>query len=150
VIYGGKRCQFNGENTLNYSSTKQSIQHSFKKDYIMPPTDRMYSEEEKNKEVTREVSKALAESHRQNFEKKTQEILSEIDRRLDEANDYKATIGSDVKDLKRQIQAQDDNEHQKYVWWQDRWVRIGIVFSVIWEVINILQGFGVMNNLHHP
>lgn len=102
------------------------------------------------------------------FEVKTNETLRMVVKRLDESNNYKATIGKDVKEIKdevkevrgrllnleeareaaaKQVKQELDKrqiaEDKKHQWYQDRFVRTGILVSMIWAIVNMLQGWGV-------
>lgn len=98
------------------------------------------------------------------FEEQTKEVLHEINKRLNESNNYKATIGKDVREVKQEVQdvkqrladleearlayaqkikedleARQKQEDSKRKWWQDWWIRAGITGTIIWEIVNIYQ-----------
>lgn len=88
------------------------------------------------------------------FKNQTKEVLGEINRRLDESNNYKASIGQDVRAImnrtevleaarKEEAQHIKDAMLAKREWWQDRFVRLGILAAIGYEVINILHTLGV-------
>jgi hypothetical protein len=89
------------------------------------------------------------------FEVKTKEVLAQINKRLDESNNYKATIGKDVKtaltrldqmeaDRKSEIAKTETAAANRMVWYQDWWVRAGIVCTVCIQVIQTLHIFKVL------
>lgn len=92
------------------------------------------------------------------FEEKTREILTEINRRLNEANGYKNTIGKNVVEIKARLESlekarQEDVESakkdfeartSKHNWWQDWYIRIGILFAIVYELVSIAHGLGIM------
>src|SRR5579859_5172795 len=91
------------------------------------------------------------------FEEQTKEVLAHINKRLDESNNYKATIGKDLRDVKAKMETFESNrtveaeqvkqalaarqtwESKRRAWWRDWWVRAGIIGVTIWEIINIYQ-----------
>jgi hypothetical protein len=102
------------------------------------------------------------------FELKTKEVLQQINKRLDESNNYKATIGKDLRDIKVRIESielvraleakklaqelgqKKDAEANKRSWHQDWWVRIGIGSGVIYTIIYLLQSLaGIPIAGHH-
>lgn len=89
------------------------------------------------------------------FEVKTKEVLAQINKRLDESNNYKATIGKDVKtaltrldqmeaDRKAELVKTEKAAENKKVWYQDWWIRAGIVCSITIQVIQTLHIFKVL------
>lgn len=90
------------------------------------------------------------------FKSETKEVLATISRRLDESNNYKDTIGRNVKstmdrievlETARQIEAKQIREDliKKREWWQDTFVRLGITCAIIFEVVNILHVLGIVH-----
>ena len=100
------------------------------------------------------------------FEEKTEEVLKEINRRLNEANGYKATIGKDIKSaltrldaIETRFKAEDDaaaetkkERIERRAWYQEeRGFWIALIFglcTVAWEILNIYQSAGG-TALHH-
>lgn len=103
------------------------------------------------------------------FEEKTEEVLHEINHRLDESNNYKATIGADVTEIKgdvkelkvrvntiesdrrKEAEAEVTAKENRKQWWKDWWWRVGIAGTLIWEAINLWQSDGgsIHGVLHH-
>lgn len=86
-----------------------------------------------------------------NFELKTNEVLTAINKRLDESNNYKATIGMDVKDIKVRIEqietarmVEQKNKRDKMQWHQSWWIRIGIASAILFQGLNFLINLGVI------
>src|SRR5579859_2788959 len=106
-----------------------------------------------------------------NFEEKTEEVLNHINKRLNEANGYKNTIGKDVKEVKEEVQdikrrvisledartieakkvkedleARQKREDQRRAWYQEeRGFWVALIFggaTVLWEIINVYQATG--------
>jgi len=105
------------------------------------------------------------------FEERTAEVLNQINKRLNEANGYKNTIGKDVREVKEEVQdvkrrvisleearvleakkvkedleARQKKEEQHRAWYQEeRGFWVAIIFggaTVLWEIINIYQSAG--------
>lgn len=130
------------------------------------------------KAYTEEEVQQLLKDHEdkleaRHFEEKTEEVLAQINRRLNEANGYKSTIGKnvieirdEVKDIKSRVidleearkQAADQvkqsllerekHEDAKREWYQDWWVRFFGLATVLWEIINIYQA-STGASIHH-
>lgn len=94
------------------------------------------------------------------FEEQTKKVLDEINKRLNEANGYKATIGknvieviNEVKSVKAriesleqarvdQLEAKSKEEVKKHMWFQDWWIRTGITLSIVYEAIQTAHSLG--------
>lgn len=123
--------------------------------------DRKFSQTD----IDQAVYEALANRAKVEFEENTRNVLRQINRRLDEANNYKATIGADVKELKRKMDdretrdeedrrilaERDEKDEQakedRYRWYQDKWIRFGIVCGALWELFSVLQSLGVVKHI---
>lgn len=103
---------------------------------------RVYTEEE--------VARLRHEWESDEFEAKTKEVLAQISHRLDESNNYKDTIGRNVRttmerievlETARRTEANQIKEDllKKREWWQDNFVRLGITFAIFYEVISIAR-----------
>lgn len=129
------------------------------------------------KAYTEEEVQQLLKDHEdkleaKHFEEKTEEVLAQINKRLNEANGYKSTIGKnvleikdEVKDVKSRVialeearraeaeqvkenlQAREKAEDKKNEWFQEWWIRIFGIATVVWEVINIYQSSA--GSIHH-
>lgn len=114
-------------------------------------TDKSYNQAEVDELVRRAVKETVKEQDQLAFEAKTRRILEDINVRLDEANNYKATIGRDVRELKDEMLALRmaregavNEEVRQHAWWQDTFIRIGIVTASLWYVISFLQATGLV------
>ena len=109
-----------------------------------------YSEEEVHKLLAEQAQRFESDQ----FEAKTKEVLVEINRRLDQSNNYKATIGKDVRNIITRLdelerQRTEESKQKREVqekhrqWFQDWWVRVGITFGVAYEILAIGHQLGL-------
>lgn len=101
-----------------------------------------------------EVDALRATWEAEEFKNQTKEVLGEINRRLDESNNYKATIGRDVRATmsrievleaarKQEAQRVRDNLENRKEWWRDNFIRFGIIAGVCYEIVSIIHTLGV-------
>lgn len=108
------------------------------------PDDKIYTQEEVD-DLRRQWETA-------NFELKTNEVLTAINKRLDESNNYKATIGKDVREIRARMEQleitrglEQANKKATAQWHQSWWIRIGILTAILFQGLNFLINSGVIH-----